>query len=194
MTEETNYAKEQAEAQYRSICDMVAALEVDYDRLEALRDEIQNLNEQTADADFDLNRADDDDDLAALTTAADTARGAVAEWLEENGEELKELSDAANDCESQDAAYDRIQEDPLSVEVRSDWHSPGDEEGALPAEFNILLCTGGPAVRIMGELDDNGYPCRAWMEYSDWGTPWTQYFGASQDTLLAYCREFYFSD
>ncbi len=37
-------------------------------------------------------------------------------------------------------------------------------------------------------------PCRAWLEYQDWGTPWTQFFDAEQDTLLTYCRQFYFGE
>jgi hypothetical protein len=71
-------------------------------------------------------------------------------------------------------------------------------------EFNILLSTGGPAVRIMGELR-YGEPYRAWLEVQDWFTPWTQYYGTnnpddphswanqpSQDVLLTYARQFYF--
>jgi hypothetical protein len=57
----------------------------------------------------------------------------------------------------------------------------------------ILLCTGGPAVRIVGELD-RGTPCRAWLEYQDWGTPWTQYFGAKSDTLCEYAANFFFGE
>jgi hypothetical protein len=60
-------------------------------------------------------------------------------------------------------------------------------------QFVILLSTGGPASRIQGELS-NGEPRRAWLEVQDWGTPWTQYFGIKQDTLLAYARCFYFGE
>ena len=76
---------------------------------------------------------------------------------------------AAGDCADEEEARQRIQEDPFSVEVRSDWTTPG--EPLEPSEFTILLCTGGPAVRIVGELN-LGEPCRAWLEYQDWGTPW----------------------
>lgn len=58
----------------------------------------------------------------------------------------------ARSDEEREAAQTSIDEDPLSVEVRGDWHVPGGE-GAKPSEFMILLCTGGPAVRIRGELD-----------------------------------------
>lgn len=95
----------------------------------------------------------------------------------------------------EDEARQTIQEDALSVEVRSGWQSAG--ETLTPSEFAILLCTGGPAVRIRGELNEYNEPDRAWLEYQDWGTPWTQYFGNDvndiQDTLLAYAREFYFT-
>lgn len=110
---------------------------------------------------------------------------------DEDREELAELEAAAGDCEDEEDARQRIQEDPLSVEVRSDWASPGEELTA--GEFQILLCTGGPAVRIVGELD-RGEPCRAWLEYQDWGTPWTQYFGASSDTLCQYASHFFFGE
>lgn len=98
-----------------------------------------------------------------------------------------------DDYHNEDEAEQAIQDDPLSVQVRSDWYSVGDEDGGDPCEFEILLCTGGPACRIRGELN-NGSPYRAWLEYQDWGTPWTQYFDATQNTLLAYANQFYFGD
>jgi hypothetical protein len=92
----------------------------------------------------------------------------------------------------EDAAREEIQESPLSVQVRSGWHNPGEESDA--AEFEILLTTGGPALRIRGDLDEHKQPDRAWLEYQDWGTPWTQYFDVEQETLLEYCRCFYFGE
>lgn len=114
-----------------------------------------------------------------------------ADLTDEDRDELVELEDAAGDCTDEDEARQRISEDPLSVEVRSDWATPGEELEA--SEFCILLCTGGPAVRIVGELN-RGEPCRAWLEYQDWGTPWTQYFGASSDTLCQYTAHFFFGE
>lgn len=107
-------------------------------------------------------------------------------------EELAALLDAGGDCESRDDALERIIEDALSVEVRSGWGAVGD--CLQPEEFAILITTGGPAVRIRGELDENREPHRAWLEVQDWGTPWMEYFGASQETLLAYARCFYFGE
>ena len=90
---------------------------------------------------------------------------------------------------------DRIQEYPLSVEVRGDWHEPGNQEND-DIEFCILLTTGGPACRIMGDLDSHNQPCRAYIQYQDWGTAWTDYFGngLNIDTLLTFCQQFYFGD
>ena len=89
-----------------------------------------------------------------------------------------------------EAARDAILEHPLSVQVRSGWVSPGENMEAF--EFEILLSTGGPACRIIGTLDLNNEPCHASLECQGWGTPWMEYFGADQETLLAYCREFYY--
>lgn len=109
----------------------------------------------------------------------------------EDVRELAHLEALADGCEDYDSAEQRIQEDPLEITVRSDWTALGQTLEA--SEFCILLCTGGPAVRIVGELD-RGQPVRAWIEYQDWGTPWTQYFGADQDVLIRYASMFYFGE
>lgn len=167
MADATDNAELQAKAQLESIREMLAAVAVDYDRLEELREE----------------KADGDDTRAV-------------NWAKENLEaaaELAELEAAAGDCTDEDDARERIQEDPLSVQIRSGWYSSG--ETPEPEEFEILLCTGGPAVRILGELDQYGQPSRAWLEYQDWGTPWTLYHeqGAG-DTLVEYAQQFYFGE
>jgi len=92
----------------------------------------------------------------------------------------------------EDEARQQIQEDALSVQVRSGWANSPDEMEA--EEFEILLCTGGPACRIVGELARNE-PDRARIEYQDWFTPWIELVGISseeQEALLTYAREFYF--
>ena len=89
----------------------------------------------------------------------------------------------------EDEASEAISADPLSVEVRSGWTTLGND--LEPEEYAILLCTGGPAVRIRGELDSDGNPCRAWIEYQDWGTPWREYHdGHDAPALLAYAGHF----
>lgn len=84
-----------------------------------------------------------------------------------------------------------IEEDPLSVQVRSGWHTPGAEAEA--EEYEILLGTGGPATRIRGDLD-RGQPQTARLEVQDWFKPWTEYLAAEEDTLLKYASVFYFGD
>ena len=92
-----------------------------------------------------------------------------------------------------DAIRDLVTEDPLSVQVRSDWHNLGDTPEA--AEFNILLCTGGPAVRIYGDLHDEQVSS-CWLQHQDWGTPWTDvHLTTSQrDALQWYCEQFCWED
>jgi hypothetical protein len=172
---------------YESIVEMVAALECDYELMSELKSDIESHEETLRQIDHgDMTEDYPDDDLRA------EYRDEVQSELDGLREELKELSDAAGDCTSREDAEQRIQEDPLSVEVRSGWVPVGEIGEA--EEFCILLGTGGPAVRIRGELGEYNEPRRAWLETQDWGTPWTQYFGASQETLLTYCRQFYFGE
>lgn len=166
---------------YASIQGMVAALECDYERLAELREERADLVSEGADP---------------TNVVRGEAVEALKAWDEENGEELAELTKAAGECSSREEAEERIREDALSVEVRSGWTTLGRDFEA--EEFNILLCTGGPAVRIMGELR-NGEPHRAWIEVQDWFKPWTEYTGSYgesdvSETLLAYARCFYFGE
>jgi hypothetical protein len=170
--------KETGRCAAASIIEMVAALECDYDRLEEL---VMQRAEWIA------------ENPGKFIDPNDTRSNWSLAFPDEN-DELGELAEAAGECTSTDDARQRIEEDPLSVEVRGDWHSIGDQSGLNQAtEFKILLCTGGPAVQIRGELE-NGEPSRAWLEVQDWGTPWTQYFDISQDALLAYARVFYFGE
>ena len=169
---ETNHAKEQAGLQMSSIRDMLAAVNCDYGRLEELREE-----------------------LADLESEANEASSLLNDWHKENAEELSELvAAAAGDCEGEDSARERIQEHPLCIQVRSGWHMPGDSD-VEHGEFEILLCTGGPAVRIMGDLDDHGQPTRAYMQYQDWNTPWTDYYeSGAGDELLEYATHFFYGE
>lgn len=171
-TIERDWVKEVGEPAYSSVAEMVAALKCDYDRLEELREE---RDEWQADADDPLS----------------PRYGKWAEQYPDEASELKELEDAAGECKDEDDATQRILDDALSVEVRSGWESSASEFTA--AEFQILLTTGGPAVRIMGEVD-GGEPTRAWLAVQDWGKPWTQYFPADEKVLLAYARCFYFGE
>lgn len=165
------HARQQAQAQLESIKEMVAALECNYERLQELKDEREALT--------------DDEELVKD----------LAEWDTQNSEELKELIKTAGECESREDAEQRIQEDPLEIQVRAGWYTPG-EKPEKPSEFLILLCTGGPACRIVGELNEYGDPIRTRLEYQDWFTSWTEYITTGEDhkALLTYAQCFYFGE
>jgi hypothetical protein len=157
---------QQARGQLASIRDMVAALECDYDRLAELRQEREGF---------------------------ESAHGDARDWPA--ADELAELEAAAGDCESEEQARERIEEDPLSVEVRTDWHSPGaTDASSTPAEYRILLCTGGPACQVVGDLNEHGEPTTARLQHQDWFTPWADcpLDCEDEEALLTYARCFYF--
>jgi hypothetical protein len=123
----------------------------------------------------------------------------IAEMDEDEREELERLlaetDFSAEDLSDPDAIRERIEEDPLSIEVRGDWHTPGDEDGNTPTEYKILLCTGGPACQIIGDLDQYGQPKSARLMHQDWFKPWEeQISGVAQSTLERYASFFYFGD
>ena len=108
---------------------------------------------------------------------------------------IKEMIQALeNEDSERDEARTAIEEDPLSIEVRSGWHSMGEK--LEPEEFCILLCTGGPAVRIIGDLDEHGQPDSPKLQYQDWFTQWEDYHleDAEEEILLSYCNVFYFGE
>jgi len=108
-----------------------------------------------------------------------------------DGEPCEHLND--EDWHDEDWAQRMIDEDPLSIQVRGGWHTIG--ETAEDEEFEILLTTGGPAARIVGDLS-NGSPTRARFEYQDWFMPWTEVVQDSEgySTLLEYAQTFYFGE
>jgi hypothetical protein len=161
---------------YASIVEMVAALQCDYERLQDLRDERDSY----------------DDPHLRVGNCCDTEAEAWAMEYPEAAAELKALERASGDCESQEDADQRIHEDPWSLQLRSGWYEPGTRSPKAE-EFELLLTTGGPAVRIIGELT-NGEPTAATLQVQDWFTPWTDYRPAHSDVLLAYCRVFYFGE
>jgi hypothetical protein len=108
-------------------------------------------------------------------------------------------ADKADDCRAIDDARETIEQDALSVEVRTGWYSPHSRDAdKAPAEYTILLCTGGPAVRIRGELSEHCEPESAFIEYQDWFTGWTRWHPGNSDNvesiLLAYSAVFYFGE
>ena len=98
----------------------------------------------------------------------------------------------SNDYNQQDELRESILNSALSVEFRSGWYSSLDDE-LVPEEFKILLTWGGPALRIIGELDNYG-PVNPKLQFQDWGTPWTdlEITEDQQDALNWFCNCFYF--
>ena len=122
----------------------------------------------------------------------DRAREAAAQ-LESIHELVRAYDDARLQGRDEREALTAIQEDPLSIQVRSTWEQPGGSRD--PAEYRILLSWGGPASRIVGELA-NGEPMTASLEYQDWFMPWEPLHlsNADAEALLEYARCFYFGD
>lgn len=194
-----NQAYQQAAAQMSSIADMVAALRCDFDRLEELRDELDCLQynvKEATDAHEKMQQSGEQFDFHGNTAnevqdELEDAQKALQSWLEDNADELRELEEAAGDCKDSDEARTRIEQDALSVEVRSAWVSVGED--MTPDQFRIVLCTGGPHVELEGELDEHLQPYRVWMNYKSWGES-GEYHGENfdHDALIAYCLCFYF--
>ena len=93
----------------------------------------------------------------------------------------------------EDALRDLVREDPLSVQIREDWHALDEVAGA--AEYRILISTGGPALRMIGRLE--GFePASARLQHQDWGTPWTDYIspGSGDWALVWYASQFYWGE
>jgi hypothetical protein len=108
---------------------------------------------------------------------------------------LNREQEARND-DAYISAQEDIQMDALEVCVRSGW-TPCADVPFRAEEFMILLCTGGPAVRIVGTLDEHMQPDSARLEYQDWFTPWAPYVCPTEtesDALLTYCQQFYFGE
>lgn len=174
------------------------------------------LRERAGETMLDGTRSNEETDAeeVALIEAADRMKKRVAEnheaeygetiagvhyWIthkpgeladRDEAKELAELEETAGECTSEDEARQRIHEDALSVEVRSDWRSPGEEMTA--GEFRILLCTGGPHVELIGDLDQ-GEPSRVRVLYRDWGTS-GEIFDFDHDAVLTYCKQHYFGE
>ena len=126
-----------------------------------------------------------------IDTDTDTAKGQAQAQLESIRGMVKAMEDG-EEWEGMDPE-EAIAEDPLEIAIRADWHSPGDEAD-MDLEYKILLCTGGPAARIIGGLDQWKQPNSVALEYQDWGTPWTELWTDSDEdaAMLTYARQFYF--
>ena len=104
-------------------------------------------------------------------------------------EMLKAVENATDD--EREAAEQAIYDDPLAVDVRSGWVNVWAAEFE-PVEYRVLLCTGGPAVQLEGELDDRNQPYNVQLQHQDWFEPWQTVPLTAEDTetLLTYARYF----
>lgn len=131
------------------------------------------------------------------------ARANAQNWYNSIVEMVEALAqaDANGDGIAQDSARDAITESVLSVEVRSDWYTL-DNADHEPAEYRILLTTGGPALQLTGALSEHGEPETAELRMQDWGLPWQAWWPPLQadgeptaaQTLLNFARCFYFGE
>lgn len=168
--EEENKAKEQAISQYESIADLVSRL-----------NHIKECDGQDVKDGGDGCLLNTQQIYAGLNLSHSEGDKATEEQREE--------------YHNEDKAREAIHEDPLSVQVRNaGWRNPGADSDSKPDEYEILLCTGGPAVRIVGNLSEHCEPETARIEFQDWYTPWQEWTGASESVLLEYAKEFYFGE
>lgn len=166
-------ARDQAIAQMESVARLVAALDCDFDRLEALREERE---------DFKRDR---------MAEAGVNEACALHEWSVEfpdEASELEELEEAAGEAQDEDDARERLYEDPLEVSVRSGWVDYAQGDTMKPEEFRIVLCTGGPHVELQGDLDQYGCPSRVRCLYRDW-SECGELFDFDHEAALRYAQE-----
>lgn len=119
----------------------------------------------------------------------------AAAWLETIKDHISRLKVACRPdapVESYELLREEIQEAPLCLSVRSLWTDLG--AALRPEQFCILLSTGGPGLRIVGDLGTFGCPENSCMEWQDWGTPWTPYAPAESALLDAWAAQFYWGD
>lgn len=115
-------------------------------------------------------------------------------WMETIQDQVERVTN--DDDKIRENAMQEIQEGPLSVEVRSGWYVPGNQHENGAEEYRILLTTGGPALRIIGDLGQYGTPENARLEWQDWFKPWTEHRLTTKqaEDLLTYACQFYFGE
>ena len=98
------------------------------------------------------------------------------------------------DYKKQEEIKESILNSALSVEFRSGWTS--NPNYIELEEFKILLTWGGPALRVIGELNQYKEPENVKMQYQDWGTFWTDFeiTENQQEALNWFCNCFYFGE
>lgn len=137
MAESTNHGELQAKIQYESIVTLLQALDVDYDHLRKLKDQLGAIHDE-----LDALQQGKEQWLAEHPPnllhghPGDNGKWAMAHpdendqmmKLEGEAQELQQELDSllaqADDCTSPEDVQHRILESVLSLNVRSDWHPP----------------------------------------------------------------------
>tara|TARA_Y100000401_G_C8251555_1_gene188432 strand:+ start:95 stop:517 length:423 start_codon:yes stop_codon:yes gene_type:complete len=109
---------------------------------------------------------------------------------------LESLNPTTNEQEKRlEEIRENVINSALSVEFRSGWYSELYDRVRIgePAEFKILISWGGPALRVIGEIEEN-FAINPKLQYQGWGTPWTDFkiTENQQDALNWFCNCFYF--
>lgn len=186
--DDTEHMFANGRAWFAEIKELVAKLEAAQDPAEDIalidRDSLDDKHKAIFDKPWLLQEADGS--LEEFDTEEEAAAAQRA-WREEH-----HLDPMTGEAEQEDDIRRRIEEGPLSVQVRDGWRSPGaPSDGA--EEYEILLSTGGPALRIYGEIS-GGSPSTAELQAQDWFKPWTPVPDIDDDILLKYAQNFYFED
>lgn len=175
-----------AQGELNEITALLAAEDMDWGRWDDAQEELSDIYSDIREyrekirTTVDKNELQElNETLLVLLDAEETLR-----------QELAEFDGIRKGCESPDEVLSLVYEYPLSIEVRSGWVLSSEE--LVPEHFCILLQTGGPAVRIVGDLNEHGDPDRAWIEYQDWGTPW-ETFMSGGDAPLRFAQKFVFT-
>tara|TARA_R100000995_G_scaffold56117_1_gene27723 strand:- start:83 stop:502 length:420 start_codon:yes stop_codon:yes gene_type:complete len=129
--------------------------------------------------------------------ALNNAKGHI-ESIVENFEAGSYIESSNPTTQEQEEKLEEIKESilnsALSVEFRSGWSSNFNQ---LEIEqFKILLTWGGPALRVIGDLDQYKQCENIKLQFQDWGTYWTDYelTEKEEESLNWFCNCFYFGE
>lgn len=192
----TQAARDNAQAHAEEINRLMIALEADYSQIEELKDTVLDLRDDLSDVQEELDGVIQNiyshmegeeqelpmDEYCQLNEQA----AELTHTIRSTTDELAKLQAIAGDFTDSDEVATELHDYPLEVAVRSSWTSIGGQ--LEPSEYFILLTTGGPAVRIRGELDEYGSPTSAWMEVCGWGGPWLDEYTEYDDALLEFAQ------
>ena len=117
--------------------------------------------------------------LAKAQKAHENKESLPEEFIDEYGVEVDE---DGRPTELYFNVDDIIQDDPLSVTKSNG--------------YEVLLCTGGPAVRIVGDLNKWNEPASVELQAQGWSIPWEAVPTTTEEdeAMLTYVHTFYFGE